>query len=136
MIKFILCVSLSLLPMVAFSVQDVSIFRLIVEPEKYENKTVRVKGYLDIAVDTALFVNEDFARMNDIPSSIPVNDASQDASMTVSCYERNVSIVGVIRRSGNHFKIDSIQRVLELSQNKYCWIDTVVAPSKRPKDNG
>lgn len=139
MSKLILSVILALLPTVAFSVQDISIFKLIVEPEKYENKTVRVKGYLDITVDTALFVNKGFAMMNDISSSIAVNDTSQNADMTVNCYEKNVSIVGKIRRSGEYFKIDSIQRVLELSQNEYCWEKTVtnaVVQSKHSLGDG
>jgi hypothetical protein len=80
----------------------VSLVQLIVNPEKYEGKTIQTKGYLHDAGVATLFLTREHAIMGDIDSAIVVWDDTGNALILRGpCLDRFVLVEGrVANRPG------------------------------------
>lgn len=115
----ILCLTIS---SKAFATQSVSLIKLLIQADEYEEQFIRVKGYYYISVHNGLFVSKKAAEIFDFASSIHVNDESDYANMTANCMDRYVEIEGkVILSTEGKYELASVSYVFDYDNEDYCW---------------
>jgi len=99
----------------------VSIIELIVIPEKYLGKTIRVKGYFEFGTSSMIYLNQTSAEIGDTPSAVSVIDETKDGSLIKSCNKKYVVVSGRFIKFRNRFEISDVTKVLDLEKMEACW---------------
>lgn len=85
---------------------SVSIIQLITSPEKYDNKVIMIKGFLNLSFEgNALYLNYQDFEYKIFKNAIYLNlDKANSSKLTEECNQKYVSIIGTFKAGLNgHF---------------------------------
>ena len=99
-----------------------SVYELVLFPDRFQEKTVAVKGYLKSSSGLFLFVSEDHSKMRDFQSSIAISDTVSLEISESNCVNMYAEVTGTFASSAvNGDVIFDVSRIRHPSSGKTCW---------------
>lgn len=103
---------------------EISLVRLIVEPENFEEREIYSFGYLSDTGAPYIYLTKDHAVASDFQSSLRLADIPNEGGLgATSCINKYVFVRGKVLKSPkeHYYGIGEIREVIDAASGQPCW---------------